>query len=149
MVDAGTAALAISAIAGTASAVSQHQAAQKQKKARRVQSRMADIEAQRQRQAQVREARIKRARLAAGAQASGVENTSSLAGAQSGLQTELASNLSFINTTQQMGNQASGYLQRAADYGSMGNLFGAVGQVSNQFVTPDAYANLFRKDGQS
>ena len=147
MVEATTAVLAISAIAGAGSAMSSYQSARQQKKARRVQSRMADIEAQRQRQAQVREARIKRAQLTAGAQASGVENTSSLAGAQSGLQTELASNLSFINTTQQMGNQASGYLQRAADYGSMGNLFGAVGKVSNKFVTPDAYANLFRKDG--
>ena len=140
--------LIISALATTASVVSQRQAARAQKKARRVQSRMADIEAQRERQQQVREARIKRAQLAAGAQASGVENTSSLAGAQSGLQTQLASNLSFINTTQQMGNQASGYLQKAADYSSMGNLFGAVGQVTNQFVTPDTYANLFRKDGK-
>lgn len=152
MVDQTTA-LIVSAVAGAGSAISQHQAARQQKKARRVQSRMADIEAQRQRQQQVREARIKRAQLAAGAQASGVENTSSLAGAQSGLQTELASNLSFINTTQKMGNQASGYLQRAENFKSIGSIFDAAqyqadklyGNDTTQYDMTQAYKNIFKQ----
>ena len=148
MVDATTA-LIFSAVGAIGSVVSQQKSYKAQRKAKRVQSRMADLQAQRERQNQIREERIRRAQIEAGAEATGAGDTSSAIGSQGSLRTQLGANLSFINTTQQLGKQASGYLDQAAQSQASGSLFGTIGGVANQFVTPDTYTNLFRKQEET
>ena len=85
-------------------------------RARDAERRLQNVKASRERRKAVRAARIQRAQIESGAVASGTSNTSGFAGGAGGVQTQLASNLSFLNTAQQLTNEQSIFKQRAANH---------------------------------
>lgn len=99
----------------TGGALSQRDAAKEQRKAARVQQRLQAAKASRERRAQIREAISAQAQVQAGAEVSGATRTSAAAGGVGSVTTQLASNLSFLNTQEQAAGSISRYNQRAAD----------------------------------
>lgn len=102
--------------AGEASDAAGRQA-QAQKESQAAQGRMAEVEAQRARIAQVREARIRRAQVLASTGAIG-QGSSGVQGAIGSIGTQAASNIGTINQTQSFAQQATAANQRAADAGA-------------------------------
>lgn len=86
------------------------------RRARDAEVRLQNVRAARERRQMARQARIARAQVESGAVASGTTQTSGFAGGTGGIQTQLASNLSFINQSQQLAEQQSVFAQRAADH---------------------------------
>lgn len=92
-----------------------------QKESIAAQGRMAEVEAQRARLAQVREARIKRAQIISTSTSTGLgEGTSGVSGATSSISTQESSNIGIIGQTQSYAQEASAANQRAADFASQG-----------------------------
>jgi hypothetical protein len=85
-------------------------------RARDAERRLQNVKASRERRKAVRAARMQRAQIESGAVASGTSNTSGFAGGAGGVQTQLASNLSFLNKSQELTNEQSIFKQRAANH---------------------------------
>lgn len=96
----------------------QRQARKEQREASKIESRIGEVKARRERVRQVQEQRILQARVASQASAGGTETTSSTQGVQASLQSQLGANLSFLDQTQEATRQISRRLQTAADFQS-------------------------------
>ena len=131
MCEATTAIAAVGLLVGTGSTVV---AQRQQKKARRSQQRIADLQADRQRRAQLREARIRRAQVENIAAQTGTAESSGEIGATGAIQSQLASNLSFLDQTQTLSNRASSALQSASDIQSFGAVTKALTSAEGQKV---------------
>lgn len=123
----------ITAVAAVGSAVSQRNAARAQSRSQRIEQRRADIANARERRTVVRNARVARAQIEAQASLTGQTGSSTVAGATSGVQQQLGSNLSFLDQNQQLSAQATAanisaarYLTQASTWATLGNSFGAV-----------------------
>lgn len=99
----------------TESRKARKEAQKEQNKARAAERRLQNIRAARERRQAARQARMARAQIESGAVASGTTGTSSFAGGVGGVQTQLASNVSFLNQAQQLTNQQSIFEQKAAN----------------------------------
>lgn len=113
------------AVAGTAvSAISANKAAKAQQKLQRLRSTQ-------QRRSQVREARIRRGRVANIAAQTGTQGSSGALGAQGSIQTQLATNLSFLDRSLGFAQTISSQQARAQTFSAIaglgGKVFGAVG----------------------
>ena len=96
----------------------QKKSAKNQKKAQQAQQRIQEVKAARERRKQVREAQVAQAQVEAGAQASGVTQTSAAVGGAGSIQTQLGSNLSFLDQVGELTQQTSIFNQRAASASS-------------------------------
>ena len=123
------------AVIGTAATLQQ---GRQQRKESRRQSRIAEkrarLENRRQRLAQLRESQIAKAQIvAAGAQA-GALGTSAVQGGVASLETQTASNLSFINQIESLQQNIALSQQRASDFrgniGAISSLTSAATQIS-------------------
>ena len=76
---------------------SQRKARRKQRKAQKIEGKRADLENARSRRQQVAQARRLRAQTVAQGEAAGISGGSQVAGAEASLQTQAASNVSFLN----------------------------------------------------
>lgn len=105
----------------------EREASKDQKRAREAERRMQAIKMQRERRRQVREAQRIQAQTEAAAVATGTSKTSAVAQAQGSIQSQLASNLSFLDQMEQLTNKQSIFMQRAADHqrraGTAGSIF--------------------------
>ncbi len=132
---------------GTAVSIQQNQrAARMRQHAERVAQKRADLQTHRERVKQVREAR--RLRAATTAQQSAVVGSalsSQALGVQSGIQSQLASNLSFLNQQQQASQAISSLNIQASRAQSQAATAGAIAGVSGDiFETKGGWSDLFK-----
>ena len=132
MSDPVTAAFVITAIVGTGVSVQQsRQAAAASRRANAARRRAERLRASRQRQTQLREARIRRAQIANQEAVSGA-TTSAAAGATSAIQSQVASNVSFLNALDTLGESAFQAQQAGSRAASRAATGAAVAQVGLQ-----------------
>lgn len=121
-------------VAGTAVGIHKsREAAEDQRKAQDVQQRIADVEAQRKRALALRQARIQRARIENVAAQTGSEGSSGAIGATQSISTQTNANLSFLDVTSQLANQATAYNRSAANKQSQAATAQAIGAVGQHF----------------
>ena len=121
---------------GTGASIMQgRSAARASRKSNELQQRIADIKAQRERVKLVGEARRKRAALAQSAELSGVAGSSGALAGQSGISSQAASGLSFLDQVGSLGRQSNVFAQQSANASSRGQMFGAVAGVAGSFAT--------------
>jgi hypothetical protein len=113
---------AIGAVAGIKGGIDAKKAAgdqaDAQEKSEKTQQKIRDLQAARERRTQVRQARAQRAEMVAGSGAGGtLQSSSSITGAGS-VGSQLGSNLSFLDQTQGLAQQASIFNIQAASAGS-------------------------------
>lgn len=121
----------IAAIATAASITEQQKASKASKRSQAAQQRAANEQTARQRRQQLREARIQRALTESQAVAAGVQGSSAVVGAQSGIQSQLGSNIAFLSGQQGLSNAASIENQKAADAQTRASIFSSVASLSS------------------
>jgi len=102
------------------------------KNANRIAQVQANLRTMQERRNQIREARIKRGQILAASGASGVSQSSSEMGAVSSIQSQLASNVGFLQGTRQRSNMISMYNQRSASSQSRQAMLGSVAGMALQ-----------------
>lgn len=121
-------------VAGTAMSIQQsHESTKERRKQQEIQQRTADVEAQRRRALMLRQSRIQRARIQNVAAQTGTAGSSGEAGALSSLSSQTNANLSFLDTTRQLTQQAGAAGQRAADAAGRAQTAGAIGNLATQY----------------
>lgn len=114
------------------SAYQQHEAASDQKRARAAERRIQAIKMQRERRRQVQEAQKIQAQTEATAVATGTKSTSAVAQAQGSVQSQLASNLSFLDQMEQLTEKQSIFMQKAASHQTRSGIGQAVAGLGAQ-----------------
>lgn len=118
-------------VQGQKAAKSQKRAAQQQQKAQKVNQRISDVRAARERRQQMAQARVLQAQQQAAGFSSGAGmGSSAVQGAVGGLQSQLAGQMAFSNQVQGLSGEASqyniaasGFQSQAASQQALGNLF--------------------------
>lgn len=124
------AALATSAVSTGVSVYQGQKAASQQKKAAKIEKQKNDLADARSRSDAIRQARIAYASAASNAEAQGVANSSSAQGGQGSIQTQLGMNLSFLDETATLNDQASQALGKAASLKASSAMWGDVAGFS-------------------
>jgi hypothetical protein len=127
------------AIAAAGTAHEQRKATKQQEKARKLQERIANVKAARERARLVREQTKLRAQVISQAEQQGSSVSSGTQGVQASLQTQLSSNVGFLNTIQNLQGAASQKLQSAADRQSRAGTYQAIGN----FATTGLQTGMF------
>lgn len=100
-------------------------------KAQKAQQKLQNLRSQQSRTQQIREARIRRGRVANIAAQTGTAGSSAAAGARGSIQTQLATNLSFLDRSLGLVQSISSQQAKAQTFGAIAGLaskaFGAVG----------------------
>lgn len=104
------------------------QSAAAQREANRFQRQQADLQAARQKRDAIRQSRIAQASVQQSAENQGVSGSSAAIGGQASIQSQLNSNLSFLDQYSSLSDAASDALGRASVYQSKGNQFTANAQ---------------------
>lgn len=140
------------AVAGTVVSVKgQEAAADAQAQSQKLQGRLNDIRAQRDKTQQIREARMKRAIIEQNAANSGAGDSSSALGGAGEVTSNLASNIAYINTQQDYGKAISkqGVLgARAQGQEALGEGIAKIGATvfANRQEIGDEYNSVFKSD---
>ena len=113
----------------------QQKAARAQRRADKARANMDRLRRQREKQRQVRESRIANANNEATAQATGTGGSSSVAGANASLDSQLSSNLSFLDQAQQIGDVISANNQKAASAQGRAAIFNTASQIAGSYLT--------------
>ena len=109
--------LGVIALTGTAVSVDQQKAAARdQKRSQKAQRRIQDIKSAKERRKQVRAAQAAQAEIAAGGVASGTTKTSGTKQGAGSVQSQLASNLSFLDQVESLNKESSIFSQKAAGH---------------------------------
>ena len=118
------------AVAGTVGSAIQGRKAEKaQKRARQLQERQEKLKQRREELRARREARIEQARIAQAGANVGASGSSAVVGGVASLQSQLSSNLSFLNESGNLAQQQSRFLQKAANAQARAGEFGAVANL--------------------
>lgn len=121
-------------VVGTAMSIQQsHEATKERRKQQEIQQRTADVEAQRKRALMLRQSRIQRARIQNVAAQTGTAGSSGEYGALSSISSQTNANISFLDTTRQLTQQAGRASQRAADASGRAQTAGAIAGLANQY----------------
>jgi hypothetical protein len=131
--DPVTTTIAALGIAGGAQihAIDQQKAASRDnKRAAARQRRLQAIKSARERRAQVRAGQKAQAEIIAGGVASGTTQTSSVSQGQGSVQSQLASNISFLDSVESLNKETSIFQQKAAKHGSNAATATAVGNLA-------------------
>lgn len=126
--------LKIGADVATGGAVSRRDAAKEQEKSQKLAQRRADIATARQRRQQIRDARIARAQVASQGSGRGIQESSGIIGAEGSIGSQLSSNLSFLDRTQEISGQISQANIRAGKLQSRAATFQAVKDTAESFA---------------
>lgn len=129
-----TALAVVAAVAAGYSAVQQRKAAKAQRRAIAAQQRQADIANARERRFAVRNARISRASIEAQAAGTGLVGSSSVAASTGNVTSRTNENLSFLDQTLALSQQASSANEAAARYSSRANTGQAVSSIAMSFA---------------
>jgi len=121
----------VAVLALATGASQQRKAAKSQRRAQKVQVRRADIENARQRRQQVVTARRQRASAIAQAEASGISGGSQIAGAAGSVQTQSASNISFLNQLESLDRTRFSALSDANTFQGRAGLAGSIAGVAS------------------
>lgn len=126
---------AILAIAAVGSAVQSRKARKEQRKAEKIQAKSAALQNARARRKEIQRGRRARAAIIAqgGAQGLGAGG-SQVAGATGSVQSQTASNVSFLNQLESLDQARFGRLSKARDFESNAQTFQAVGQAAGSFA---------------
>lgn len=103
-----------------------------QKRARAAEKRIQDIKAARERRAAVREAMKARADINTGVVASGVSGSSAAVAGMGTINTQLATNLSFLDQTKSLADQSSLFQEAAAKHSSRAQDFSDLSGLAMQ-----------------
>lgn len=123
--------LLATAVAATAGSIySSNQAAKQQKKANALQRKQSELSAQRARIDEIRKGRLAHAAAAVNAVGQGVDYSSGAAGGQGSIISQSLSNLSFLDQSNRISDQASEALGKAIKYGNYAQMFGGVANLS-------------------
>ena len=117
---------------------SQRKARKQQKKASRLQGKQAELQNARSRRQQVAQARRLRAQTVAQGEAAGVSGGSQVAGAVGSLQTQAASNVSFLNQLEGFDQARSSALESAGRNAARAQTFQATAQALNSGAGQEA-----------
>lgn len=124
---------ALPLLLGGASAFAGYKSAKAQKKALASQRKADALAANRSRRQAFREAQILRARSVVAAGAAGGLQSSSFAGGQASLNSQLGSNLGFASQTNAINAQTSAFNQSAMNWQAMSGLLGAGADLAGGF----------------
>ena len=141
----------IASVLGTAASIDQSRtAARRTRKANKLQQRIADVKAQRERVKTIADARKVRASQAQSAELTGVSGSSGAIAAQSSATSQAASNISFLDQVSSLGKESNMFLNRAATAQSNAGTFNAVAGVASSFADKTgAWDKLFNETPQS
>lgn len=138
-------ALGVTAISTIASINASKKAAKDERRARAAQIAIEEARAKRERAQQIREARIKRAAIVASAEASGASETSAAVGGAGSVQSQLGSNLSFLDFQTSKQREVNTALNSAASNRSRANTFNAIGGLSGTiFSDAGGFKTIFK-----
>lgn len=115
---------------GVPQAIEGRRARKEEKKAKVVERQIADVKAARERRRQIREARIARAEVETAAVATGTGGSSSAVSGAGNVGTQLASNLSFLDTVEGLEAGASLFREKASNRRASASEFEAVGRAT-------------------
>ena len=141
----------IASMFGTAASIDQSRtAARRTRKANKLQQRIADVKAQRERVRAIADARKVRASQAQGAELTGVSGSSGAIAAQSSATSQAASNISFLDQVSSLGKESNMFLNRAATAQSNAGTFSAIAGLSSSVAAKTgAWDKLFNETPQS
>ena len=139
-------AFVVSAASTVASMKQQKKAAKAQEKAQRIDQRRQDYTTARERRKQIRAARVAQAQVQSQAQAMGTATTSRTAGISGGIQSELGSNLSFLDTQQGFVSAIGQQSMAAGRASQRAGMIGAVGNLASSGIMAADGAGLFDKE---
>jgi len=135
--------LVISGVSAEKSRKSQSQARSAQKKATKAQANIADLQNARSRRQQLVAARRQRAAAVAQGESQGISGGSQVAGVVSSIQTQAATNVSFLNQLQGLDQNRFNNLEDANKALGKAATFQAIGQLGQQVTSSSgAIANL-------
>jgi hypothetical protein len=120
----------VMAVAAVGSAYAQNKSAKAQARAQKAEQRRADIANARERRMTVRNARIARAQIEAQAATSGLGGSSVAAGSMANVSSQMARNLGWLSTNQQISAQVTSANLSAAKWMSRANTWAALGQAA-------------------
>ncbi len=123
------AALAVAVVGTGASMYEQHKAQGYQKQATRAARLQNDLQAARQRRDAIRQARIAQGQLGVKGATQGVQNSSAFQGGLGSIQSQLNNNLSFLDVYNNLSNEASLALDKAASAQGLASDFGKVADL--------------------
>ena len=123
----------IAAVSAVASAVIGVAATAAQNKAAKNQRRAQSLRAARERVQAVREARIKEALVQQTAEGQGVATSSAPKGGVGAIQSQLGTNINFIDQQEKIAKRTSQYLAKAATLQSIGSVVSAVGSAAGTY----------------
>lgn len=130
----------VGAVAAVGSAYMSYKSGKEQQKAYRAQQRQADLRNARERRMAIRNARVQRASIESQAANTGLAGSSAASASMSNVQGRLGENLSFLDQTGALSEQASRANEQAAVYASHASTLGAISQSSmslgSYFATP-------------
>ena len=124
--------LLLTALSTVAQVVSTMDAASDARKQRRTDQRIADIKASRERRRLEAEARQAQARIAVQSQAQNIQGSSAQAGASGSVQSQLAGEVGFLNTTRQLSKRSANLSTSIANKQLVSNIAGTAAQFSYQ-----------------
>lgn len=124
----------IGAAASVAGTISQIKAQKSQRKAARAQARIAELQRSRERRDTIRRARIARAQIESQVGSAGLLASSTAIGGTGSIQSQLASNLSFLDQTGALNTEANRQLERAAGFQTQASIFQGVSDISTGFL---------------
>lgn len=117
-------------VGGTAYSIQQQrQAAKAQRRAQQMEQRKQELQQVRERRNQVRQARIAAARLTQGGINAGTGQDSSVASGVTSVQSQLSSNLAFLDNSAELTRAQSMYLQKAGTAQSNANIGASVASL--------------------
>lgn len=124
-------ALIAATIGSTAGSIySSQQSVKQQKRANALQKQQQDLEQARAKRDAIRSARIAKAQAASGAEVQGVASSSAALGGQGSIQSQGNFNLSFLDQSQQLSDQASIALGKAATAQGNAQTFESIGSLA-------------------
>lgn len=136
---------ALIGLSTVASIDAERKATRRQRRANKLQQRIADVKASRERRRMIAEARVKRAQLANAAELTGVSESSGAIAGQGNIQSQAASNISFLDQVQTLNTQSNAFMQSAANASSNANAFSAIaGVATNVANQTGAWEKLFK-----
>lgn len=125
-----TAAVVVGGVFAAGSLEQQRQASRRSRRAQRIQQRQADVQTARERRNQIRQARIQRALTESQGVGADALGSSALAGATGSIQSQLASNVGFLNVQQDLSRQASAANIGAARAATRAGIFSSVSNLA-------------------
>lgn len=123
----------------------QRKAVKEQKESQRAQQASANARAQRERIQQIRKQRAAQASIQAAGFAAGAPTSSSVAGGVSGVGSQAASNIGFLNTQQAAASVSSAANQRALDFQSRAATLGVAADIFGNQGFQEGTANAVEK----